>query len=67
MPAELSGDRPWGPGNSPKSATFEYLKRHPEFEIDKEIDNKLLISVAKEGYLKKGGFKHEVQHGLKIE
>ena len=53
LPVELSGDRPWGPGNSPKSATFEYLKRHPEFEIDKEIDNKLLISVAKEGYLKK--------------
>ncbi len=28
---------------------------HPEFEIDKDIDNKLLISVAPDGYLKRVG------------
>jgi cephalosporin hydroxylase len=53
MPAELSNDRPWGPGNNPKTAARVYLEKHPEFEIDKDIDNKLLISVAPDGYLKR--------------
>ncbi len=46
-------DRPWGPGNNPKTAVWEYLKTHPEFEINKSIDHKLLISVAPDGYLKR--------------
>lgn len=46
-------DRPWGPGNNPKTAVREYLKAHPEFAIDKQIDHKLLISVAPDGYLKR--------------
>lgn len=46
-------NRPWGKGNNPKTAVWEYLKTHPEFEIDKQIDNKLLISVAPDGYLKR--------------
>jgi cephalosporin hydroxylase len=50
---EMSSDRPWGPGNNPKTAVREYLSSHPEFEIDRKIDNKLLISVAPEGYLKR--------------
>lgn len=53
MPAGLSGDRPWSPGNNPKTAVWEYLKSHPEFAIDKSIDHKLLISVAPDGYLKR--------------
>ena len=52
LPANLFPDRPWGPGNNPKTAVQEYLKTHPEFEIDKQIDHKLLISVAPDGYLK---------------
>ncbi len=55
MPAELSGDRPWGPGNNPKTAVWEYLKSHPEFEIDKDIHTKLQITVAPDGYLKRKG------------
>ena len=55
MPAALAGDRPWGPGNNPKTAVWEYLKTHPEFEIDKSIENKLLITVAPDGYLKRVG------------
>jgi cephalosporin hydroxylase len=51
--ADMFSDRPWGPGNSPKTAVWEYLKRHPEFEIDKDIQNKLLITVAPDGYLKR--------------
>jgi cephalosporin hydroxylase len=46
-------DRPWGPGNNPKTAVREYLRNHPEFVIDKSIDNKLLLSVAPDGYLKR--------------
>lgn len=53
MPKELAGDRPWGPGNNPKTAVWEWLKTHPEFEIDKNIERKLLITVAPGGYLKR--------------
>jgi cephalosporin hydroxylase len=53
MPKELFTDRPWGPGNNPKTAVWEYLRTHPEFEIDKSIQHKLLITVAPDGYLKR--------------
>lgn len=53
LPAELSYDRPWGPGNNPKTAVREYLKDHPEFEIDKAIERKLQITVAPDGYLRR--------------
>ena len=53
MPAEMFPDRPWGPGDNPKTAVREYLMSHPEFEIDKRIDYKLLISVAPDGYLRR--------------
>ena len=53
MPAELFPDRPWGPGNNPKTAVWAYLKEHPEFQIDRQIDRKLMISVAPDGYLKR--------------
>lgn len=53
LPLEMYPDRPWGPGDNPKTAVLEYLKSHPEFEIDHQIDNKLLISVAPKGYLKR--------------
>lgn len=45
--------RPWGPGNSPKSALYEYLKKDDSFEIDKSIQDRLLITVAPDGYLLK--------------
>ncbi len=53
LPAEMFPNRPWGPGDNPKTAVWDYLKTHPEFEIDRMIDNKLLISVAPDGYLKR--------------
>ena len=53
MPENLFPDRPWAKGNNPKTAVWEYLKTHPEFEIDKNIENKLLITVAPDGYLKR--------------
>ena len=53
MPADMFPDRPWGPGNNPKTAVWEYLKNHSEFEIDKDMQNKLMITVAQDGYLKR--------------
>lgn len=53
MPAEMFPDRPWGPGDNPKTAVWEYLRSHPEFEIDTSIQHKLLITVAPDGYLKR--------------
>jgi len=53
MPKEMFPNRPWGPGDNPKTAVWQYLKTHSEFEIDKSIQNKLLITVAPDGYLKR--------------
>lgn len=53
LPKAMFPDRPWGPGNNPKTAVWEYLKSHPEFEIDKQLEHKLLISVAPDGFLKR--------------
>lgn len=53
MPKAMFPDRPWGPGDNPKTAVWEYLKTHSEFETDKNIDHKLLISVAPDGYLRR--------------
>ena len=53
LPSELSSDRLWGPSNSPKSALHKYLKTNPDFSIDKDIQDKILITVAPDGYLLK--------------
>lgn len=46
-------DRPWGPGNNPKTAVREFLKSHPEFEMDREIQHRLQITVAPDGFLRR--------------
>lgn len=65
LPEEYVTDRPWRKGNNPKTAVWKYLNiLHDEgrkdaegllllFEIDKMIDNKLLITSAPDGYLKR--------------
>lgn len=53
MPPNSFLDRPWGPGNNPKTAVREYLRSHPEFEVDRQIERKLQITVAPEGYLRR--------------
>jgi cephalosporin hydroxylase len=53
MPDDAFGDRPWSKGNNAKTAVWDFLKRHPEFEIDKSIQHKLLVTVAPDGYLKR--------------
>ncbi|MES3016277.1 MAG: cephalosporin hydroxylase family protein [Bacteroidota bacterium] len=47
------GVRTWGKGNNPKTAVWEFLKSNKDFVIDEKYDNKLIISVAPNGYLKK--------------
>lgn len=53
MPEDAYPDRPWGKGDNPKTAVWDYLKTHPEFEIDKAIPDKILITVAHDGFLKR--------------
>jgi cephalosporin hydroxylase len=53
LPDEACLDRTWSKGNNPKTAVWEFLKTHPEFEIDRQVQDKLLITVAPDGYLKR--------------
>lgn len=53
LPDELFSDRPWGKGDNPKTAVWQYLVKNTQFEIDKQIHSKLLITVAPDGYLRK--------------
>lgn len=46
-------DRPWDVGNNAMTAVDEFLRSNGDFEIDSAIDNKLLISVAPRGYLRR--------------
>ena len=50
---DMFKDRPWGVGDNPMTAVEEFLKNNDNFEIDSEIHNKLLITVAPNGYLKR--------------
>lgn len=52
MPDDLIKDRPWGKGNNPKTAVWEFLKKNRRFTVDKDMESKLLITVAPDGYLK---------------
>jgi cephalosporin hydroxylase len=52
MPEDSFPDRPWGKGNNPKTAVRKFLETNKRFVIDKEIENKLLITAAPEGYLR---------------
>ncbi len=53
QPAQESAGRPWGPGNSPKTAVHRFLKQRGDFSIDRDLEARLLFSVAPEGYLRK--------------
>ncbi len=52
LPDDFFPDRPWSKGNNPKTAVWEFLRNNDRFEVDKEIENKLLITAAPDGYLK---------------
>lgn len=45
-------DRPWGKGDNPKTALHEFLRTNDRFEIDHEMSDKLVLTVAPDGYLR---------------
>ena len=53
MPPEMFKDKPWGKGSNPKTALCEFLKNNDDFVIDRALENKLLITVAPDGFLKR--------------
>lgn len=55
MPADMFPNRPWGPGNNPKTALRAWITKHPEFVVDRSVEHKLLATVAPEGFLKRVG------------
>ena len=65
LPEGFIKDRPWGKGSNPKTAIFEFLKelkknQHRmskseflDFQIDKDIESKIMITAATDGFLKR--------------
>jgi cephalosporin hydroxylase len=55
LPANSFPDRPWGIGNNPETAIRQFMESggSEHFEIDRSIDDRLLISSAPGGYLKR--------------
>ena len=53
LPSETSENRLWGIGDNPKTALWKFLEKNSDFSIDKSIQDKLLITVAPDGYLKR--------------
>jgi cephalosporin hydroxylase len=53
LPAGMYPDRPWDVGNNPRTAVREFLARNHDFEVDEDMEAKLLITVAPGGYLKR--------------
>ena len=53
LPSDLSVDRPWGPSDNPKTAVWKFLESNNNFKIDEKIQDKLLVTVAPDGYLKR--------------
>jgi cephalosporin hydroxylase len=53
LPEEYFGDRPWGPGDNPMTAVREFLAGEPAFALDESYDSKLMISVARNGFLRR--------------
>jgi len=52
MPDDFFPDRPWARGNSPKTAVREFLSKNSRFVLDEEYNSKLLVTVARGGYLR---------------
>jgi cephalosporin hydroxylase len=51
LPAEDFRDRPWGPGNNPRTAIHAFLTENDRFEIDQDMSAKLLLTCCPDGFL----------------
>ncbi|MFN8708601.1 MAG: cephalosporin hydroxylase family protein [Planctomyces sp.] len=52
MSPDAFPDRPWKVGNNPYTAVQEFLSTNDRFELNAEIENKLLLTVGPGGWLK---------------
>ncbi len=52
FPPHSFEDRPWDLGNNPKTAVREFLAENQRFDIDRQFQNKLMTTVAPEGFLR---------------
>ena len=52
MPQNFLADRPWGEGNNPKIAVWEFVDTDDRFVIDKGMENKVLITVSPDSWPK---------------
>jgi cephalosporin hydroxylase len=53
LPVNSFPDRPWSRGSNPKTAVKAFLSRNQGFVVDRSIQDKLAVTVAPEGYLKR--------------
>lgn len=53
MPKGYHLNRPWDKGNNPATAAKEFLENNKNFIVDENIENKLLITSAPGGFLKR--------------
>ncbi len=53
LPPGFYEDRPWNVGNNPMTAVHAYLAACPNFEIDRAMADKLMVTVAPNGFLKR--------------
>ncbi|MDQ0456939.1 cephalosporin hydroxylase family protein [Rhizobium paknamense] len=65
MPADMYPDRPWGPGDNPRTAVREYLRRLQDegraaadgaalnLDYDKTLEHKIALTVSRGGFLKR--------------
>ena len=53
MPEDMYPERPWGRGDNPLTAVREFLSGNADFEVDREVEEKLLVTVAPGGYLRR--------------
>jgi cephalosporin hydroxylase len=52
MPPGFFADRPWDVGDNPKTAVREFLKSTDRFMVDRDVEDRLLITCAPGGYLR---------------
>ena len=53
LPKDFFADRPWNVGDNPKTAVHKWLPANPQFAIDRDFENKLLMTVCPDGFLKR--------------
>jgi cephalosporin hydroxylase len=53
LPETASAHRPWGPGDNPLTAVQAFLAARDDFEVDRDIEDKLLLTAGPGGWLRR--------------